>query len=303
MTIAVIGASGQVADALVEAAHRRNQPLVARGRPAVDLATGTGLDAFLDDVKPLIVVNAAAYTAVDRAETEPDAAFALNAAGPARIAAICAARNVPLVQLSTDYVFDGAKRAPYTETDAIAPLGVYGASKAEGEAAIRSLWPRHIILRTQWVYGAHGANFVKTMLRLGAEREVVRVVADQHGSPTSAADIAAAILELAPRLTGSAAPAWGTYHLSGSGETTWHGFAAEIFRQAAAAGLKVPALEAIPTANYPTPARRPPYSVLDNTKFVAAFGRGLPDWRQSLAPVVARLAAAQPHDARKAIRA
>ena len=176
------------------------------------------------------------------------------------------------------------------ETDAVLPLSVYGASKAAGEMAVRRALVKNIIIRTAWVYGAHGRNFVKTMLRLGAERPELGVVDDQRGSPTSALDLADAILQIAPRLVANSdAALWGTYHLTGATETTWHGFAAEIFRQASVRGAIVPRLKAITTAEYPTPARRPAYSGLDNTRFVSTFGFGLPDWRASLASCMSEL--------------
>jgi dTDP-4-dehydrorhamnose reductase len=195
-----------------------------------------------------------------------------------------------LVHISTDYVFDGSSRTPYVETDAVLPLSVYGASKAAGEMAVRRALVQNIIIRTAWVYGAHGGNFVKTMLRLGAERPELGVVDDQRGSPTSAFDLADAILQIAPRLVASSDPSlWGTYHLTGATETTWHGFATEIFRQASVRGAIVPRLKAITTAQYPTPARRPAYSCLDNSRFVSTFGFGLPDWRASLASCMSEL--------------
>lgn len=283
LRIAVAGRSGQVARALARAADARGVPAVTRGRPDLDLASVDSVLAFFRDAQPTLVVNAAAYTAVDKAESEPDEALKANAGAPALLATLCHHFNLPLIHLSTDYVFDGTKRTPYVETDVINPLGVYGASKAAGEAAIRAACSRHIILRTAWVYSADGSNFVKTMLRLGAERDVVRVVADQQGTPTFADDIATAILDLAGRIATDAADSvWGTYHITGSGETTWHGFAAEIFHIAAARGSRVPLLEAITTADYPTPAQRPAYSVLDTARLAETFGIRLPPWQESL---------------------
>jgi dTDP-4-dehydrorhamnose reductase len=204
------------------------------------------------------------------------------------LARLCAAASLPLIHISTDFVFDGTRRRPYVETDAVLPLGTYGASKAAGETAVQRACAQHVILRTSWVYSAHGNNFLKTMLRLGAERAELGVVDDQRGSPTSAHDLADAIFEIAPRLVAANdKPLWGTYHLTGAYETTWHGFAAEIFRQAAIRGATVPRLKAITTADYPTPARRPAYSVLDNTKFLETFGFALPDWRASLSRCMA----------------
>jgi dTDP-4-dehydrorhamnose reductase len=233
---------------------------------------------------PAAVVNAAAYTAVDKAEQDRAAAFAVNAEGSGELARLCNGRQVPLVHISTDYVFDGASRTPYRETDAVRPLGVYGASKLAGETAIRQACPHHLILRTAWVYSRDGHNFARTMLRLAAEREELSIVNDQHGTPTSADDLAAAIATMLRRLLAPTAHnLWGTYHVTCHGETTWFGFASEIFRLAAARGLKVPRLKAITTAEFNSPAPRPLYSVLDNSKVGAAFGIALPPWQESLA--------------------
>jgi dTDP-4-dehydrorhamnose reductase len=282
-SIAVVGASGQVARALQRAGSWRGVKVVASGRPETDITDPVSLMAQLLRTRPRLVVNAAAYTAVDKAESEPELACRINAEGPCQLARICALNDIPLIHLSTDYVFDGAKSAPYVESDAPAPLGVYGASKLAGEDAIRTEHARHVILRTAWVYGPDGSNFVKTMLRLGAEREELRVVDEQVGAPTSARDVAEAILDIAERLEAFSPPhAWGTYHLTAAGSTTWHGFAAEIFRAAAAAGMRTPRLVAIPASAYPAPARRPTHSVLSNTKIAVAFGIRLPSWRKSL---------------------
>lgn len=290
MKIAVIGREGQIAHYLRTLGRARGHYVFAAGRPEVDITRPQTVGAFLDRVKPELVINAAAYTAVDKAESESEQAFLVNAMGAGELARLCAEFDLPLVHISTDFVFDGSRRTPYVETDSVLPLGVYGASKAAGETAIQRELARHLIIRTSWVYGAHGTNFVKTMLRLGAERAELGVVDDQRGSPTSAADIAGAILQIAPRLVALAEhPQWGTYHLTGADETTWHGFALEIFRQAAVRGATVPRLKPITTAGYPTPARRPAYSVLDNSKFITEFGFGLPDWRASLTECLAEL--------------
>jgi dTDP-4-dehydrorhamnose reductase len=289
--IAVVGASGQVARALVRAAAERGQALAIGGRPDVDLTDAASISAFLDRAAPSLVINAAAYTAVDKAETDTAAAVALNVEGPARLAAWCASRGVPLIHISTDFVFDGRASKPYREDDVRNPLSVYGRTKSDGEDAVRAALAQHIIVRTAWVYGANGNNFLKTMLRLGAERDVVRVVADQHGTPTSADDIAGAILDIAKHVgTNADLSPWGTYHLVAGGETTWHGLAAEIFARASQAGLKTPKLEAITTADYPTPAARPAYSVLDTSKIRAAFGIALPPWQKGVADCVRQLA-------------
>ncbi len=288
--IAVVGRTGQVAQALSAAPQAPDVTVVTRGRPEADVSVSDTLARFLDDVRPDVVVNAAAYTAVDKAEDEPEAAYAINAEGVANLARACRDRGTPLIHLSTDFVFDGAKGAPYLPGDAVAPLGVYGASKAAGEDALRSILPQHVILRTSWVYSAHGHNFVKTMLRLGAERPEVRVVADQTGAPTHARDLAAAILAVARAVCEPERnPVWGTYHVTGSGSTTWHGLAEDVFRLAETRGLKVPRLTAITTEDYPTPARRPAYSVLDTASFADTFGMVLPDWRLSLQDCIGEL--------------
>ncbi len=297
--IGVVGSSGQVACALKHAAQGRTVRVVATGRPRLDLTSPDSLDRWIAEVRPSLIVNAAAYTAVDRAESEPEAAFKLNAEGPALLAALAAERDIPLIHISTDYVFDGHKGSAYVEDDPVNPLGVYAASKVAGEMSVRGSCPRHVILRTQWVYGETGANFVKTMLRLATTQDVVRVVGDQKGAPTYAADIADAILTIAARVA-SGSPdriPWGTYHLSGGGTTTWHGFAAEIFRLWAMHGAKVPRLEEIATRDYPTAARRPANSILDNTKIAATFGIALPPWQGQLALCLANLAAQRAHGA------
>ncbi len=290
MKIAVVGRDGQMAHSLRTLGRARGLYVFAAGRPEADVTRPETVGEFLDRVQPDLVVNAAAYTAVDKAETESEQAFLVNATGAGEVARLCSEINRPLVHISTDFVFDGSRRTPYVETDAVLPLSVYGASKAAGEMAVRRALSQHMIIRTSWVYGAHGGNFVKTMLRLGAERPELAVVTDQRGSPTSAADLANAILQIAPRLASMRDPTvWGTYHLSGAYETTWHGFATEIFRQAAVRGATVPRLKPITTMEYPTPARRPAYSVLENTKFISTFGFGLPDWRASLAGCLSEL--------------
>lgn len=285
--IFVAGANGQVAHALVAAAARLGRPLIAHGRPAIDLENPAGLGATVMALDPSAIVNAAAYTAVDRAESEPERAFAVNRDGAAALARAARALGVPFVQLSTDYVFDGSKAEPYREDDATAPTSVYGASKRAGEEAVLAADPDAIVLRTSWVYGAHGANFVRTMLRLAGERHEIAVVADQFGRPTAAVDIAAAVLEILDRLSRTGGPvAGGVFHLVGGGETSWHGFAEAILAGAAARGGPSVPVRAITTAEYPTPARRPANSRLDDTRLAERFGIRLPPWRQSLEGVL-----------------
>jgi dTDP-4-dehydrorhamnose reductase len=232
--------------------------------------------------RPDMVINAAAYTAVDRAESEPDAAWAANCTGPAQLAAGCREAAIPLIHISTDYVFDGSKQGPYREDDPVNPLGVYGRSKEAGDRALREALAEHVILRTAWVYSAHGHNFVKTMLRLAGERPVLRVVADQTGSPTSAADIVV-------RRLAAGEGRWGTFHFTGGGAVTWHGFAEAIFELAAPWRGPPPRVEAITTADYPTPARRPTNSVLDCRLIADAFGIVPRPWSEALAEVIREL--------------
>ena len=288
--ILVIGRAGQVASALAELSQIGRHPVVCAGRPQVDLANPDTLLRALAKFKPCFVINAAAYTAVDAAEREREQAFAVNAQGAEHIAHLCADRDIPLVHLSTDYVFDGTAMRPYREDDPVAPLGAYGESKAAGEDAVRRCHPRHVIVRTSWVYAATGHNFLRTMLRLGAERDELSVVDDQRGAPTYAADIAGALSEIATQVLNAADfGAWGTYHLSSAGETTWYGFAKEIFRLLAEGGHPVPRLRPIATAEYPTPARRPAYSVLDGMKLRRTFGLRIPAWQDGVGRCLARL--------------
>jgi dTDP-4-dehydrorhamnose reductase len=255
---------------------------------AADFDAPESLRPLILRTMPDVVVNAAAYTAVDRAESEPEAAFRANAEAPAVLADACKACDALFVHYSTDYVFDGAGTRPYREDDPTAPLGVYGASKLAGEEAVRSSGARHLILRTAWVYAAHGSNFLLTMLRLARERDRLKVVADQQGSPTSAgviADITARILKQG--ITQS-----GIRHLTTSGQTSWHGFAEAIFAAAIARGVleRAPVVDPIATSDYPTPARRPAFSVLDNRRLQAEYAIELPDWRDGLDRVIAELA-------------
>lgn len=260
----------------------------------MDLSRLDGIAPLVERIAPDVVVNAVAYTAVDRAEDEPDDAFRLNAEVPRHLAEACAAGGASLIHYSTDYVFNGTATRPYREEDPTSPLGVYGASKLAGEEAIRGSSARHLILRTAWVYGLHGQNFLRTMLRLGAERDELRVVADQIGSPTPAwliADVTAAILLKQPTLPAGSSDS-DVRHLVAGGNTSWHGFAEAIFAQALAAGIiqRRPRLIAITTAEYPTPARRPAYSVLDTRRLVEDHAVSLLDWQQALAQTLRRIA-------------
>jgi len=290
--LAVVGSSGQVAEALKRAAAQRGLCAHVRGRPEADLGVAASLERYLDETRPTVVINAAAYTAVDQAEREPDLAFAINARGPGDLARLCAERDLPLIHLSSDYVFDGTKTSPYLEDDAVAPVSVYGASKAAGDDEIRAALKMHVIIRTAWVYGLEGRNFVKTMMRLAQERDELSVVSDQHGCPTFADDIASAVLDITAQLVPDAHGCWGTFHLTNSGETTWHDFARQIFDHMAKAGMNTPRLKPIGTDQYPTPARRPAYSVLDCTKIGRVFGVHPASWTDALGRAMPRLLSA-----------
>ena len=295
MKLLLLGGTGQVG-------HELRRVLPALGDVVVGTRDGADADVVADfdvpealaglvhRIAPDVVVNAAAYTAVDRAESEPAAAFRVNAEAPAALARGCAGIGALLVHYSTDYVFDGSGMRPYHEGDATAPLGVYGASKLAGEEAIRASGARHAILRTAWVYAAHGRNFLHTMLRLAREREELRVVADQIGAPTPARWIAEATGQLLRHGLAES----GTWHLVAAGETSWHGFAEAIMDEALAAGLleRRPRVLPIATADYPTPARRPACSVLDTAKLREDFDITPPDWRDGLRAVLEEIAAA-----------
>ena len=289
--IAVTGRHGQVARALAEAGERAGFHVVTAARPDLDLARPETIAPVLRSIQPDAIVSAAAYTSVDKAESEPELAYAINATGAGQVAAVAAAMGVPVVHLSTDYVFRGDKPTPYVEDDPVGPLGVYGASKLAGERAVTAAGPDHVILRTAWVYGPFGANFVKTMLRLAAEREVVRVVADQWGSPTSALDIAAAVLRVVDHLLDAPGERRlrGVFHLASKGETNWAGFATAIFAASRRRGGPSARVERITTAEYPAMARRPARSVLDGRRIEAVHGIVLPDWELALETCMDRL--------------
>ena len=281
-TILVFGANGQVGSELLRAPWAPGLTPVGLTRADGDVTDAQAVAAAIAAHRPALVVNASAYTAVDKAESERDAAFAVNRDGPANMARACGAAGVPLIHISTDYVFDGTSKAePWREDDPVAPQGVYAASKLAGEEAVRDAQPDHVILRTAWVFGTHGHNFVKTMLRLARERDELRVVADQHGCPTPTAAIAAAIAAIAQtRLTGGWTP--GVFHFAGAPATTWHGFAERIVERAAGRIGRKPPVRAIATADFPTPARRPANSVLDTARIGQAYGIAPADWRDGL---------------------
>lgn len=274
MRMMITGAKGQVGWELTRRALRLGHEVLAWDVAELDITNARAVDQTLADSGADIVINAAAYTAVDRAEQEPELAFAVNRDGPSHLATACDRLKIPLLHISTDYVYDGHKAEPYVESDPLAPLGVYGQSKAEGDEAVRCRLPRHLILRVSWVFGVQGHNFVKTILRLARERTELRVVADQFGCPTFAGDIADVLLELAGRTTEiDAGDSWGVYHYCGAPATTWHGFASAIIQQARLdQPLAVREVIAITTADYPTPADRPAHSVLDCSRLSARFG-------------------------------
>jgi dTDP-4-dehydrorhamnose reductase len=289
----VFGAAGQVGRELMALADTRGAEAVGLTRGEVDITDTAAVTRAIASAKPRLIVNCAAYTAVDRAETEPDRATAINATGAGVLAEAADRAGIPILHMSTDYVFDGSKQGAYREDDPIAPLGVYGRSKAEGEALVRAV-PRLIILRTAWVYGAYGNNFLKTMLRLAAERDQLRVVADQRGCPTATLDIAEAILAVDAELRASQAGAdnvFGTYHFAGTGATTWHGFARAIVEAQAERTGKNPSVEPIPSADFPTPARRPANSELDSSLFANTFAYRAAAWPVRMRQVIDTLLA------------
>lgn len=282
MSILVTGAGGQVGRELTARAGGRK--LIGLDRAALDITDEAAILGVIEANTARVLINAAAYTAVDKAESDQASAFAVNRDGSAALARACAQAGIPLLHLSTDYVFDGSAPAPYPESAAAAPLGVYGLSKWEGEVAIRKALPQHLIIRVAWVFGEFGANFVRTMLRVGRERPQLRVVADQRGAPTHAGAIAETLLGLADRILAGESLHWGTYHYTGAPVTTWHGFAEAIFDEALALGLieKKPQVTAITTADYPTPARRPANSALDMTQAGLQLQLRAASWRDGL---------------------
>ncbi len=279
-TLLVFGRAGQVAGELARMAID-GWRVVAAGRETLDLLTGD-IAAFIAETAPNAVINASAYTAVDKAENEADAAFALNRDAPGAMARACSARAIPFVHISTDYVFDGSKAEPYVEDDPIAPLGVYGLSKAEGEAQVAAAGGRWAILRTSWVYAPAGANFVKTMIRVGQAREEVGVVDDQHGRPTSAREVAQAAVAAVQALETREQPL-GVLHIAGGGDATWADLAEEVFVRLERATGKRPMLKRIATVDYPTPAKRPANSRLDGPRAEALLRWRPRPWRESLA--------------------
>jgi dTDP-4-dehydrorhamnose reductase len=288
ISILVFGAGGQLGSELVGRPHSND----------ISFQFVRRADAYIDDpaavrramqlARPSLVLNAAAYTNVDQAEIEREAAFRGNAEGPKVLSAACAEKDIPLIHISTDYVFDGLKRSAYVESDATAPINVYGESKLAGEIAVRRAFDRHVILRTSWLFGAYRKNFLKTVLKLAVERDELRIVADQHGCPTATADLAEAIVTIAPRLA-SGERAFGVYHVASPHPATWYDFAQEIVAAAAPFTGRNPKVVSIRTQDYPTRAARPVNSTLDSSKFFSTFGFCAADWRVRVRETVAVL--------------
>ncbi len=286
LKILISGKTGQVAVELQKHLAGLGE-LIVLGRDVLDLSQPDQIRAQVRAHKPDLLIIAAAHTAVDQAENEPELAFAINAIAPGVFAEEAAALGIPLIHYSTDYVFDGRKPAPYTEDDATNPLGVYGKSKLAGELAIAASGAQHLILRTSWVYSTHGKNFLLTMQRLLQERSELRVVADQIGAPTWAGTIAQSTRALIERWQSGDAAAWGTYHLTASGETSWFGFTQAIAGHLTAQGKACATLEPIPASAYPTPAARPQNSRLDCSKLAREWGVTQPDWEAALSACLA----------------
>ncbi len=284
MKVLITGCHGQVGRELMALASAYEHEAIGYDRHTLDITDQAAVQNVIAQQKPDAVINAAAYTAVDKAETDIEAALAVNATAVGYLAQACTDSNIPLVHISTDYIFDGSKEGAYSEGDTPSPLGVYGETKLSGEEAVKNICTAYYILRTSWVFSAHGNNFVKTMLRLGAEREALSVVADQHGKPTSAHEIARVIYEM----LASKKQAWGTYHLAQPKVTTWLGFAEAIFLEVKKKGmeLKLSTLNAITTEDYPTPAKRPVNSELSCVKLEETFEMKLKPWSESLVEVI-----------------
>ncbi len=288
--VLITGAAGQVGSELVKLAPVGFE-VVGYKSSELDITNAQQVQQIVAEQSPALIINAAAYTAVDKAESDAERAYAVNETGVKNLVEAALSLGIPVFHISTDYVFDGTATEPYKETDPVGPTGVYGASKLAGEQALANSGVKHIILRTSWVFGAEGNNFVKTMLRLGKERDTLGVVADQHGCPTSAASIANVLWQLAQKYTEEGELPWGIYHFSNAPATTWYGFACEIFKQAVEAGMleKEPIVNAITTTDYPTPAKRPIWSVLDTKKIQHVINCDNWSWKPELAVVLREL--------------
>lgn len=283
--ILLAGAGGQLGRTVLALATDRGTRVRGLARGSLDITDRTAVLDAVRTLRPSAVVNAAAYTAVDRAESDRETAFAVNRDGASHFADACNAADIPLIHISTDYVFDGTKPVPYVEDDPPAPVSVYGASKLAGEEAVRGRCRRHVILRTSWLYSTHGNNFVSTILRLAQEQDRLRIVGDQFGCPTSAGDLAKAVLTISARLhemPHDDRHFYGTFHCAGAGVTSWHGFATRIVALGLPANVRKPAVDAIATADHPRPARRPANSALDCGRLARAYGIALRHWEVAL---------------------
>ena len=298
MKLLITGANGQLGRGIIDAGQSKDSldsldcRIQAPSEADLDITDPGKIDHIITDLQPDLVINTAAYTAVDKAEAEEALAVKINKTGCTHLAQTCQKNQIPLVHISTDYVFDGQKGTPYLETDPISPIGVYGRSKAEGEIEIRSILKEHIILRTSWLYGTHGHNFVKTMLGLATGQKQIRVVADQYGSPTNAADLAQTILSICEHLHSKSRIHWGTYHYCGSGVISWYTFAEKIMELTRLhGGTRTASIEPVATAEYPTRAERPVYSALDCGRIQKDFGISPQPWKISLEKTIRTLLA------------
>jgi dTDP-4-dehydrorhamnose reductase len=290
MNVLVTGANGQLGNELTRQGGDFHCEIFPYDLPELDITDPTLIEAALSETRPDLIINAAAYTLVDQAEDDPDSAFSVNRDGPACLARACGDLKIPMIHISTDYVFSGENSVPYLEQDPVSPMGVYARSKAEGEARVRASLKNHIIVRTSWLYGVYGHNFVKTMLRLGKEKKKLSVVADQYGCPTSAADLAEALLRMAAQVKSKDRNIWGTYHFCNAGIVNWCEFAKEIFHIAERSGQSpVPKVEPITTDQYPVKAKRPPYSALSCNRIKENFNISQRPWDKSLAVAIERI--------------
>ncbi|BFM08922.1 dTDP-4-dehydrorhamnose reductase [Halioxenophilus aromaticivorans] len=284
LKILIFGHNGQVGSSLVEQLNQQDQTLICPSRTEADFAHPEQVTQCIESYQPDVIVNACAYTAVDKAESDQATADAVNHLSVAAMAQAALAADIPVIHISTDYVFPGDAKQPYLEDDATGPHSVYGQTKLDGDLALANTLPKQVTLRTSWVFGEYGNNFVKTMLRLAESRDELNVVADQHGKPTYAGDIVTSILAFLKALAEQKPIVWGTYHCSSAGETTWHGFAEAIFAEAKSLGVisKTPKVHPIPSSDFPTPAPRPAYSVLNTDKLNATLAQPLPHWSEGL---------------------
>jgi dTDP-4-dehydrorhamnose reductase len=293
MKVLLTGSKGQLGQEVEKLGMNAGLDIIPMDLPEIDITDSEMLTQIFSDLKPSIVINAAAYTAVDLAETQKDICYAVNSAGPANLTQLCDKYNARLIHISTDYVFDGKGNTPYQEDDPVSPVNVYGHSKAEGESAVIAGSGKHLVLRTSWLYGRYGKNFVKTMLRMGQEKKVIKVVNDQYGCPTCAYDLAKVIIIIAQQLE-SKSDTWGIYQYCGNGITTWYDFAVSIFQFAGEIGFnKIPVITSIPTSQFPTAAKRPLYTALDCSKTKSSFGVEIYPWRQSLKKTIQQIIESQ----------